>query len=147
MSGTLTASGDDGSAVVEFVFLAVLMLVPIVYLILVLGRVQAGALAVEQGVREAGRAFVSAPDERSAAPRALAAAAVAYRDQGFDGPTGAQLSIACGSTPCLSPDAWVMVRGSITVDLPGVPRFLSGILPLHVTLDASHTATVDAFSR
>src|SRR4051794_3589223 len=47
--------GEEGSALVEFVFLAVVMLVPIVYLIVTLARIQAGTLAVEQASREAGR--------------------------------------------------------------------------------------------
>jgi Flp pilus assembly protein TadG len=143
----MTGGDDEGSAIVEFVFLAVLMLVPIVYLVLVLGRVQAGALAVEQGVREAGRAFVSAGDEQSAMPRAYAAATIAYRDQGFGGPTRDELSVECRATPCLTAEARVVVHGSVTVDLPGVPRFLAGVLPLHVTVRATHTATVDAFAR
>ena len=87
---------EEGSALIEFVFLAVLMLVPIVYLIVALGRIQAGALAVEQGVREAGRAFVTAPGRAVAPARARAAMTLAYRDQGFDPP---------GPASCRSPAA------------------------------------------
>ena len=83
MSARLTAD-DRGSALVEFCFLAVLLLVPMVYLVVVLGRVQAAALAAETAAREAGRAFVTAQDDGSAGLRATAAAAIAFSDQGFD---------------------------------------------------------------
>ena len=42
---------------VEFVFLAVVLLVPLVYLVITVARIQAGSLAVEQAAREASRAF------------------------------------------------------------------------------------------
>ena len=41
-SGRL-ARGEGGSAVVEFVVLGVLMLIPLVYLVMMLARVQAGS--------------------------------------------------------------------------------------------------------
>jgi Flp pilus assembly protein TadG len=142
-----TASqGDEGSALVEFVFLAVLMLVPIVYLIVALGRIQAGALAVEQGTREAGRAFVTAPDETIGTARAQAAGRLAYADQGFPAPAPRQLRVECTATPCLSANARVTVHGELTVVLPGVPRFLARVIPIRVTVSAVHVATVDQFS-
>jgi Flp pilus assembly protein TadG len=139
-------AAGEGSAIVEFVFLGVLLLVPIVYLIIALGRIQAGALAVEQGAREAGRAFVTAPDESSAGVRARAADALAYQDQGFAPPGRDQLTIVCTASPCLSPNGRVSVKGTLTVMLPGVPRFLSRLIPLQVTLSATHVATVNEFS-
>jgi hypothetical protein len=146
--GVLDRSGsDDGSALVEFVFLAVVMLVPIVYLIVTLARIQAGTLAVEQGSREAGRVFVTAPDAKSGLSRARVAAALAYRDQGFAPPSGQQLAVACSSTPCLSPGTRVSVRTELTVVLPGVPRFLAHLIPGSVTVAATHVAAVDAFAR
>jgi hypothetical protein len=137
---------EEGSAIIEFVVLGVLMLVPIVYLIVALGRIQAGALAVEQGAREAGRAFVTAPDEGAAGARARAAATLAYQDQGFTPPGRDQLTIVCNASPCLSPNGRVTVKGSITVVLPGVPRFLARLIPVQVTLSATHVATVNQFS-
>ena len=52
-------SGEQGSALVEFVFLAVLMMVPLIYLVMVLARLQAGSYAASAAVREAGRAYVT----------------------------------------------------------------------------------------
>ena len=45
-------STDEGSAVVEFVTIGVLMMVPLVYLVLCLGRVQAAAYATYLGPGE-----------------------------------------------------------------------------------------------
>ena len=51
--------GEEGSAVVEFVALAVLLLIPIIYLILTVGRLQAASYAVSTAAREAARAYVT----------------------------------------------------------------------------------------
>lgn len=140
-------SSDEGSALVEFVFLAVVLLVPVVYLIVTLARLQAGALAVEQGAREASRAFVTAPDVGSAQQRAGAAVTLAYQDQGFGPPGPGQLAIRCGGAPCLSAGARITASIELTVVLPGVPRFLAGVVPVAVTMHSTHVATVDEFSR
>ncbi len=66
--------GDEGSAVVEFVGLVVVLLVPLVYLVLVVGRLEAATFAAEGAAREAARVFVASDEPASAAPRALAAA-------------------------------------------------------------------------
>ena len=64
MSGFRERLTDEGgTAVIEFVWLAVLLLIPLIYLILCLARVQAGSYAVTQGAREAARAFVTAEDD------------------------------------------------------------------------------------
>jgi Flp pilus assembly pilin Flp len=136
---------DSGSAVVEFCLLAVLMLVPVVYLVLALGRVQAGAFAAQGAAREAGRAFVTAQDEGSARGRADAAAAIAFADQGFRDPSQVGIDIGCAASPCLAPDQRVTVRSRVLVVLPGVPRLLDRLLPARLEVTARHVATVDRF--
>jgi Flp pilus assembly protein TadG len=139
------ADGESGTAVVEFCLLAVLMLVPVVYLTLALGRIQAGAFAAQGAAREAGRAFVTAADEGSARARADAAAAVAFRDQGFFEPGEVAIDVACAASPCLAPDQRVVVRSRVLVVLPGVPRVLDRLFPARVEVTARHVATVDRF--
>jgi hypothetical protein len=136
---------DSGSALVEVCFLAVLMLVPLVYLVTVLGRVQAAALAAQTAARSAGRAFVTAPDERSAAPRAEEAAVIAFRDQGFDRPGAGSLQLSCDEAPCLVPDAHVEARTRIVVVLPGVPRVLDQVGPARIAVTARQVVTIDRF--
>ena len=50
--------GDEGSAVVEFVFLAIVLMVPVVYLVLTLARVQEATFAAEAVARDVSRAAV-----------------------------------------------------------------------------------------
>jgi hypothetical protein len=134
---------EQGSAVVEFVALGVLLLVPLLYLVLMLARVQAGAFAVSQASREAGRAFVTAPTGETAAARAQAAARISFEDLDF-ADTG-RLSIVCRSTPCLSPDARVRTTATVSVPLPLVPSFVRDVVPLTIPVTASHVSTVDRF--
>ena len=137
--------GDDGTAVVEFCLLAVLMLVPVVYLVLALGRIQAGAFAAQGAAREAGRAFVTADDEGSARLRADAAAAIAFADQGFDDPAVVGIDVSCAGSPCLAADQRVLIHSRVLVVLPGVPRLLDRVIPARVEVTARHVSTVDRF--
>ncbi|HYJ26081.1 MAG TPA: hypothetical protein VEW73_00100 [Nocardioides sp.] len=134
---------ERGTAVVEFVVLAVLMLIPLVYLVMMLARVQAGSFAVSQAAREAGRAYVTAQNGEDAAGRAQAAARVAFLDHAFE--DSGRLSIACDGTPCLRPDGRVQTTTTVRVPLPLVPALVRDVVPLSVPVTASHLSTVDRF--
>jgi hypothetical protein len=136
---------DDGSALIEFLALGVLLLVPVVYLVLALSRVQAAAFGADGAAREAGRAFVTSPNEIDGQVRALAAVRLGLLDQGFDVDPRRALLIACGRTPCLTPEGTVTAEVSVDVVLPGVPAFVDGVIPLHITVRSRQTAVVDAF--
>ena len=73
-------SGDDGSAIIEFVFVALVVLLPLVYLIVAVAVVQHSQLTVTNAAREAGRAFATSPDAASAPGRAAAAVRIALGD-------------------------------------------------------------------
>lgn len=137
-------SGERGSAVVEFVVLTVLLMVPLFYLVMTVSRVQAGSYAASTAAREAGRAYVTAADERSAAERAEAAARLAFEDQGFTADE-ATLSMACDGTPCLRPEGRVEMTATVMVPLPLVPSFARRVVPLEVPISASHVGVVDRF--
>jgi Flp pilus assembly protein TadG len=138
-----TALDERGSAVVEFVVLGVLLLIPLVYLVMMLARVQAGSYAVSQAAREAGRAFVTADAEGSATGRAQAAARVAFADHAFE--DSGRVTITCDGTPCLRPDGQVVTAATVRVPLPLVPSFVRDVIPLSVPVSASHLSTVDRF--
>ena len=74
--------GDAGTAVVEFVLLGVMLLVPLLYLALALSAVQRTAYGVTQAAREAGRGYVTGT-VTTAAPRAEHAARLAPRATGL----------------------------------------------------------------
>lgn len=135
--------GERGSAVVE-VLLAVLLLVPLVYLVAVVGRVQAGTFAAETAAREAVRAVVTAESPGQGAARADAAVRVALRDQ--DLPEGAgTLDIQCGQ-PCLTPGGEVAVVVRVAVPLPLMSEVLGSSVPAAVRVDAAHVGTVDRYA-
>jgi Flp pilus assembly protein TadG len=136
--------GEHGSAVVEFVFLTVLLLVPLFYLVMTVSRVQAASYAASTAAREAGRVYVTATDQPAAAARAQAAARIAFEDQGFD-TSEARLSVDCDGNPCLRPEGRVQLTAVVVVPLPLVPSFARGVVPLEVPVTAGHVAVVDRF--
>lgn len=136
-------SDDGGTAVIEFVWLAILLLVPLIYLVLCLARLQAGSYAVTQAARESARAFVTASQEDPAQTRARAAADIAFEDQGFAGQ--GDLTLACTANPCLTAGESVTTRASVSVPLPLVPAFFRGTVPLEVPVSASQVAPVPKY--
>lgn len=134
---------ERGSAIVEFVALAVLMMIPLVYLVLMLARLEAGAFAVTQAAREAGRAFVTADSDGEAYSRAAAAATISFQDFRF-GPEST-LSVQCTGSPCLSAGSAVVTTATVQVPLPLVPAFVRDVVPLSVPVTSSHRSTVDEF--
>lgn len=137
----LATAGEEGSAVVEFVVLGVLLLVPVVYLVMTLGRIQAGAYAASAASREAGRAFVTGTQDQ-ARSRAEAAASLAFEDQGFSNGT---LEVACATHPCLQPGTRVQTTARVLVPLPLMPEFARSVIPLEIPIEASQLSTVDRF--
>ena len=144
LDGSAAWSGAQaGSAIVEFVFLAVLMMVPLFYLVMVLARLQSGAYAVSAASREAGRAYVTAQVPAQAPSRAHSAAGLAFADQGFE--REGRIEIGCDGAPCLRPEGRVQITATISVPMPLVPAFFTGIVPLRIPVSATHVAIVDRF--
>lgn len=144
-AGTSPGPADRGSAVVEFVVLGVLMLVPVIYLVLCVSRLQAAAFAAEGGAREAAR-VVAAPGARDGrAGDARAVVALALEDQGFEASRG-RLEVRCSGEPCSAPGSLVRTTVTVDVDLPGVPAVLSGVVPTRVPVVATGSATGDRFA-
>jgi hypothetical protein len=134
------AAGEEGTALIEFSWLAILLLVPLVYLILAVFDVQRSAYGVTAATRAAGRAYVLAPDLATAQSRAYEAAAVALRDQGLDLSPG-DLVITCQPAPdsCLQPGSSVLVELELHVDLPLMPSALGDNTP-SIRVEATHLA-------
>lgn len=129
---------DDGSALLEMVWLSLILLIPLVYILLTLVSVQRSAYGVTEAARAAGRAFVLSPDPETGRARAVAAARVAMRDQGIDLPAS-DVSIVCHPDPlaCLQPGSTVEVVVSYPAPLPVVPRIL-GHNPATFAVSARH---------
>lgn len=134
---------DAGNASVEFLGVALLLMVPLVYLVVVLGRLQGAAMATDTAARHAVRVF-AATDPELAGPAATAVADLALADHGFTAGEDA-LTMQCSADPCHVPGATVTAVVAIDVDLPGVPGFLRDAVPVRIPVSSRATGAVDTF--
>ena len=141
--GASVTARESGNAVVEFLAVTLVVLVPLVYLVLLLARVQAASYAVSVAAREAARVYVSGPANGQPLARAEAAARLAFEDHGFATP--GNLQVECSAQPCLTPDATVRVHVRYEVALPLVPDVVADALPLAVPVEAGFVAAVEGF--
>ncbi|PJJ71404.1 hypothetical protein CLV46_0950 [Diaminobutyricimonas aerilata] len=137
---------ERGSASLEFVSAAMILLVPLVYLVLTMSALQGGSLAVEGAARHAARVFVEADTPGEAEDAATAAVAVALADHGIDADR-AEVSIRCSPDParCLDRRATVTVEVVVHVPLPLVPPALGVEAPFDVPVASSATQRVSRF--
>ncbi|WP_400158725.1 hypothetical protein [Arthrobacter sp. BPSS-3] len=111
---------EQGSAVVEFTFLALLLMVPVVYFVITLGQLQGGSFAVAGAADQAAKVFVAQAD--AGAGRAAAEQAVQLALADYGQPAGnATLETACSSPDCTAAGSAVTVTVRLTVPLPFVP--------------------------
>ncbi|MGO4384616.1 hypothetical protein [Specibacter sp. RAF43] len=142
-SARRSAAGTDaGSAIVEFVFLAVLLLIPLAYLILTVGQLQGGSYAVVGAADQAAKVYVLQPDAARARQAADQAVVMALTDMGFDA-SRATLTITCDAG-CLSPGALVRADVRLQVDLPLVTA-IPGVRLSAATVESSATQKVGRF--
>ena len=137
---------DDGSASLEFITAGLVLLLPLVYLVLTMSSLQAGAFAVEGAARQAARVYVqsaSIPEANAAAGRAVE---FALADYGLDA-SAVTVSVTCQPTPsqCLQRRGFVTVVVSTTVVLPLVPPVLDLDVPLSVPITSTATQQVSRF--
>lgn len=111
---------EEGSAVVEFTFLALLLMVPLVYFIITVGQIQGGSFAVVGAADQAAKVFVAQPDTQSARAAAEQAALIALADFGHDA-AQARVSTRCDPADCQAAGTAVTVTVNLTVPLPFVP--------------------------
>lgn len=117
--------GEEGSAPLEFIFLGVLLLVPIVYLIVALGAIQSHALGVESAARQVARAIATAPDGAVAEERTRRVLSAITAEYGIAA-DALVLDIRCAghATGCPDAGAMLMVTVRTRVSLPLVPPVL-----------------------
>lgn len=137
--------GEAGSALVEVVWLIILLLVPLIYVVLAVFEVQRAAFAVSAASRSAGRAFVMAPTEGEAPGLAEAAANVTLRDHDLAADRRT-LVVTCEPDPgnCLAPGSVVVTTTSYQVTLPLVPDALGGGAP-SIRVESVHRVPYGTF--
>lgn len=133
---------DRGSAVVEFVIVAVCVLVPLTYVVVSIATVQSAMFATSQAVREAGRAFSGAASEAGGRAAAVAAARLAFADQGLAMPADG-LAVSCLSGACLEPGSVVQVDIEWDMPLPWLPESLGS--RASVPISATHRLPIDEY--
>lgn len=136
---------ERGSAVVEFVWLGLLLLVPLVYVLLTVFEAQAAAYGSDAASRSAGRAFVLSPSQDQAYTRAQSAAQVALADHGISAGQ-VRLEISCLPDPqrCLTPGSTVRVSVTVQKPLPLVPSALGSNAP-SVSMSSTHVEPYGPF--
>lgn len=146
MSGTgrRHGCGDRGSAVVEFVGVGLVLLLPVLYLVIVIARVQSAALATDAAARDAVLGVLAASGPGTARTAAREAAAVTLADRGFPEGDRLRVDLSCDATPCPGPGALVTVDVGLTVPLPGLPA-LPAAVPLELTVHARQVGVAGRF--
>ena len=135
-------AAERGSAVLEFTFLALLLLVPVVYLVLTLAQLQGASFAVVGAADQAAKVYVDAPDQRTADAAARQAVRIALEDFGFS-PELSAVEITC-DPQCLTPGSSVRVAVELTVPLPLIPS-MPGVNTSPAVVDAQATQRVERF--
>ncbi|MFB9312897.1 hypothetical protein [Nocardioides plantarum] len=143
---TARTRDERGSAIVETVWLGILLLVPLVYVVLSVFEVQRGAFATTTAARSAARAYALAPDDASGTTAARAAARQAFDDQGLEG-TSVTVQVTCAPyADCHSGTSMITVRIDADVTLPLLPDMLGGSRP-SFALDATHTVPIGQYQE
>ena len=140
---------DDGTALVEFTYLAVLLMIPLVYIMLLVFTLQRAAFAVSAAAREAGRAYVTADSAAQGEARARAAARLTLTDHGLD-PSGDPVELGAVSTvdsevPGVPGTRGVPVRVRYVVELPVFGDLFGDLNLGSIPVTGEHFATFDTF--
>ncbi len=142
----LTTDADNpegGSAVVEFTFLALLLMVPVVYFVVSVAQIQGGAFAVVGAADQAAKVLVLQDDSGRGRTAAEQAVLVALEDYGFEADQ-ARVDISCDGNDCAVPGTKVTVSVRLAVPLPMVP-FGDGLQLNAARVSASATQVVGRF--
>jgi hypothetical protein len=136
---------EDGSAIVEFVWLAVLLMIPLVYVVLTVLSVERAAFATTAAARAAARAYATAGSDALGEQQAEEVVRIVMRDHGVAwSPTGRV--IRCGACDYTRGSSFtVQIRR--TVALPLVPRWMCGHRCVAgITVGARHRERLDCFA-
>jgi Flp pilus assembly protein TadG len=129
--GAPSKDPERGSAVVEFTFLSLLLMVPVVYFVITVGQLQGGSFAVVGAADQAAKVFVAQSDAGTGRAAAEQAVRLALADYGHAA-ENATLETSCNPSDCTAAGSAVTVTVRLAVPLPFVP-FGSAL-----KLDAGH---------
>jgi len=125
---------ERGSATVEFTWLTLLLLVPLVYIVIGVFETQRAAYAVAAASEAAARAFIQADGPGAAESRAQTAARLVLADHGV---SGASVSTRC-EPACFEPGSSVIVVVRSSQRLPLAPDLFGDPIAAF-DVDSTHT--------
>lgn len=139
---------DDGSASIEFIFVGLILLVPLVYLVIALGAIQHHSLGAEAGARHIARAISTAENAEQARERGDAIFRAIVDEYGMDS-RSVDVDIQCSepATSCPTAGAIVTVRVTTSVRLPLVPAVLGLEDLAKIPVEAQSVQKVSRFWR
>lgn len=105
---------------IEFIFLVVLLMVPMLYLVMGAAQLQTATYAAVGAADHGAKVFVTAESEAQAGDRVADAVNRAAANMGIDR-SRVDFSYGCNAA-CLSPGSTVTVRVSIDTVLPLLPQ-------------------------
>ncbi|UUL77773.1 hypothetical protein NG819_10965 [Pseudarthrobacter sp. Fe7] len=132
---------EQGSAVVEFTFLALLLMVPLVYFVITVGQIQGGSFAVVGAADQGAKVYVAQSDASTAEAAAERAVELALADFGHQ-PDRASMTTTCNPADCQAAGSTVTVTVNLKVPLPFIP-FAEGLAATE--LEASSTQLVGRY--
>lgn len=143
MTDAKSDRADAGTAVIEFIFASVVLLIPVIYLMLALAQLQAASYATTSAAMSASR--IAARDANPSEARARAVAKMHFADFGVDdAPTS--IAYSCAG-PCGRAGSLVTAHVETKVSLPGFPLLFGSENSPHITLRANHTDVVATGGR
>jgi Flp pilus assembly protein TadG len=138
-------AGERGSALVEFCWVALILFIPITWVVISVFAVQQGAFAVNGAARAAARAYALAPDDATGAARAQAVVDQTLADQGGEGQV-ARVEVTCEPYPsdCHAGTSMITVHVHSAVTVPLLPEVLANNRR-SFKLTARHTVPIGQF--
>lgn len=143
LAGLNDGSGERGSAVVEFTFFGLLLLVPVVYFVMTISQIQSGAFAVVGAADQAAKVYVLHTEETEATAAAGQAVNIALADHGH-AIDRATVAVSCDRPECTSAGSTITVTVSLRIPLPFTP-FQDTLRLDASTVSASATQVVGRF--
>lgn len=139
------AAEEEGSAIVEFCYLAILMLVPLAYVMVAVLDVQSASFAVTGAAREAGRSLNRLPEGADPRLAAYRAARIATGDFGVE---LASTDLVCRPDPTcrVRPGDSVEITVHADVGLPFLPRLARDSDRLSVPVTSTYLARTGRFA-
>jgi Flp pilus assembly protein TadG len=136
---------ERGSALVEFTWLALILVVPLVWIVVSVFEVQRGAFAATAAARTAARAYALAPDDATGHERAVAAVGQVLDTQGTPDQE-ATVSVSCTTSPdCHAATSVITVTVESRVAVPLSPEIF-GRQAATFAISSTHTVPIGQYA-